>query len=232
MSRLWQARFYTTVNHLRDLPRLDVPEIAFAGRSNAGKSTAINLLCNQKNLAKASRTPGRTQHINFFSIGGAHVAQHRKDPVKEEEIEAFLVDLPGYGYAEVSGNAKLHWQKLLGDYLMTRRQLVGLVLVMDARRPFQDLDVQMLEWFAGKGKPIHCILTKSDKLNRSESAQALRQTRTILNSYVDEQGQPFPFTTQLFSAPKRVGLEEATSWIQDLTGLSEADSPNHPNQTK
>ncbi|NLC23756.1 ribosome biogenesis GTP-binding protein YihA/YsxC [Oxalobacter vibrioformis] len=230
MSRLWQARFFTTVNHLRDLPRLDVPEIAFAGRSNAGKSTAINILCNQKNLAHASRTPGRTQHINFFSIGGAHVAQHRKDPVKEDEIEAFLVDLPGYGYAEVSGNAKLHWQKLLGDYLMTRQQLAGLVLLMDARRPFQPLDIQMLEWFAGAGKPIHCILTKSDKLNRNESSKALHQTKTTLKSYVDEKGQPFPFTTQLFSAPKRVGLEEATNWIQELTGLSRTDPASEENQ--
>lgn len=220
MSRLWQARFYTTVNHLRDLPKLEVPEIAFAGRSNAGKSTAINILCNQKNLAHASRTPGRTQHINFFSIGGAHVAQHRKDPVNEAEIEAFIVDLPGYGYAEVSGDAKLHWQKLLGDYLMTRRQLAGLVLVMDARRPFQPLDVQMLEWFAVTGKPIHCLLTKSDKLNRNDASNALRQTQTILKSYVDEQGKPFPFTTQLFSAPKRTGLEKAAEWVQSLAGLS------------
>jgi len=224
MSRLWQARFYTTVNHLRDLPRLEGPEIAFAGRSNAGKSTAINILCNQKNLAHASRTPGRTQHINFFSIGGAHVAQHRKDPVNEEEIEAFLVDLPGYGYAEVSGDAKRHWQKLLGDYLMTRRQLVGLVLLMDARRPFQSLDIEMLEWFAGTGKPIHCILTKSDKLNRSDSSRALHQTKTTLKSYVDEKGQLFPFTTQLFSAPKRLGLAEATNWIQEITGLTGADN--------
>lgn len=226
MSRLWQARFFTTVNHLRDLPKFEVPEIAFAGRSNAGKSTAINILCNQKNLAHASRTPGRTQHINFFSIGGAHVAQHRKDPVKEDEIEAFLVDLPGYGYAEVSGGAKLHWQKLLGEYLMSRQQLAGLVLLMDARRPFQPLDIQMLEWFAGTGKPVHCILTKSDKLNRNESGKALQQTRTTLKSYVDEKGQPFPFSCQLFSAPKRIGLDEATGWIQHLTGLSEAKNEN------
>ena len=230
MSRLWQARFYTTVNHLRDLPGLPVPEIAFAGRSNAGKSTAINVLCNQKNLAHASRTPGRTQHLNFFSIGGAHVAQHRKDPIKEDEINAFLVDLPGYGYAEVSGNAKLHWQQLLGDYLITRPQLVGLVLLMDARRPFQSLDVQMLEWFSATGKPIHCLLTKSDKLNKNESSKALRQTQTILSSYVDERGQPFPFTTQLFSATKRTGLEEATAWIQDITSLSPNTPTNHANE--
>ncbi len=88
MSLLWQARFFTTVNRLPDLPKYQVPEIAFAGRSNAGKSTAINVLCNQKKLAFASKTPGRTQHINFFSIGGAHVAQHRKDPTREDEIQA------------------------------------------------------------------------------------------------------------------------------------------------
>ena len=95
MSALWQARFFTTVNRLGDLPKYKVPEIAFAGRSNAGKSTAINLLCNQKHLAFASKTPGRTQHINFFSIGGARVGQHRKDPTRTEEIRAFLVDLRG-----------------------------------------------------------------------------------------------------------------------------------------
>ena len=101
MSALWQARFFTTANRLADLPKYQVPEIAFAGRSNAGKSTAINLLCNQKKLAFASKTPGRTQHINFFSIGGAHVGQHRKDETRVDEIRAFMVDLPGYGYAEV-----------------------------------------------------------------------------------------------------------------------------------
>ena len=221
MSRLWQTRFYTTVNRLGDLPPLDVPEIAFAGRSNAGKSTAINVLCNQKNLAHASRTPGRTQHINFFSVGGAHVGQHRKDPTKTDEIEAFLVDLPGYGFAQVPQSAKEHWQTLLADYLMTRSQLAGLVLVMDARRPFQPLDTQLLEWFSATGRPIHCILTKADKLNRNDSIKSLRQTQTILGSYVDENRKPLPFTVQLFSATKRVGLEEAAKWIKDVTGLEE-----------
>lgn len=220
MSKLWQARFYTTVDQLRDLPRLDVPEIAFAGRSNAGKSTAINVLCNQKNLAYASRTPGRTQHINFFSIGGAHVGQHRHDPVKEDEIQLLLADLPGYGYAEVSGTAKNHWQQLLGDYLMTRKQLVALVLIMDARRPFTPLDVQMLEWFAGSGKPVHCLLTKTDKLNRSEAVNSLRMAKTVLASYVDENGKPFPFTAQLFSATKRIGLQEASDAILSFVGIS------------
>jgi GTP-binding protein len=223
MSLLWQARFFTTVNHLRDLPKTQVPEIAFAGRSNAGKSTAINILCNQKKLAFASKTPGRTQHINYFSIGGAHVGQHRKDLTNVEEIRALLVDLPGYGYAEVSGDAKLHWQQLLGDYVQRREQLAALVLIMDSRRPFTDLDVQMLEWFAPTGKPIHCLLTKADKLNRNEAANALRQARTVLGSYVDEEGQPFPFTVQMFSALKRTGLDEANDKILELLGLTEGE---------
>jgi GTP-binding protein len=222
MSLLWQARFFTTVNHLRDLPKTQVPEVAFAGRSNAGKSTAINILCNQKKLAFASKTPGRTQHINYFSLGGAHVAQHRKDPTIVEEIRGLLVDLPGYGYAEVSGDAKLHWNELLSTYIQQREQLAGLVLIMDARRPFTELDVQMLEWFAPSGKPVHCLLTKADKLNRNESTNALRLARTILNSYVDEQGQPFPFSVQLFSSLKRIGLEEADAKILSLLGLNEA----------
>ena len=225
MSKLWQARFFTTVNQLRDLPKTQVPEIAFAGRSNAGKSTAINILTNQKGLAFASKTPGRTQHINFFSIGGAHVAMHRKDPTKVEEIEGLLVDLPGYGYAEVSGDAKLHWQRLLGDYVQRREQLAALILIMDSRRPFTELDIQMLEWFAPTGKPIHCILTKADKLNRNESVNALRQAQQVLDSYVDEEGNGFPFTVQLFSALKRIGIEEANDKIIELLGLDQEPGP-------
>lgn len=221
MSLLWQARFFTTVNHLRDLPKTQVPEIAFAGRSNAGKSTALNILCNQKKLAFASKTPGRTQHINYFSIGGAHVGQHRKDETRVDEIRALLVDLPGYGYAEVSGSAKLHWQELLGDYVQRREQLAALVLIMDSRRPFTELDIQMLEWFAPTGKPIHCLLTKADKLSRNDAVNALRMARTVLASYVDENGRPFPFTAQLFSALKRTGIEEANDTILGLLGLHE-----------
>lgn len=225
MSILWQARFFTTVNHLRNLPDTHVPEVAFAGRSNAGKSTAINLLCNQKKLAFASKTPGRTQHINYFSIGGSRVGQHRKDETIVEEIRALMVDLPGYGYAEVSGSAKLHWQELLGDYVRRREQLAALILIMDARRPFTALDTQMLDWFATTGKPVHCLLTKADKLNRTESANALRLTRSILESYVDSEGTPFPYTAQLFSALKRIGLEEADQKIIELCGLNATASP-------
>jgi GTP-binding protein len=230
MSKLWQARFFTTVNQLRDLPKTQVPEIAFAGRSNAGKSTAINILTNQKGLAFASKTPGRTQHINFFSIGGAHVAMHRKDPTKVDEIEGLLVDLPGYGYAEVSGDAKLHWQRLLGDYVQRREQLAALILIMDSRRPFTELDIQMLEWFAPTGKPIHCILTKVDKLNRNESVNALRQAQQVLDSYVDEEGNGFPFTVQLFSALKRIGIDEANDKIIELLGLDQDPAPADPEQ--
>lgn len=221
MSKLWQARFFSTANHLRDLHKLNVPEIAFAGRSNAGKSSAINVLCNQKQLAFSSKTPGRTQHINFFSIGGATVAQHRKDPTDINKIEMMLVDLPGYGYAQVSGSAKLHWQKLLGNYLQRREQIAALVLIMDSRRPFTDLDIQMLEWYAPLGKPIHCMLTKADKLNRSESTQVLKQAQTMLASYADSHGNPLPFSVQLFSAPNRIGLEEAAQKILSFCGLDE-----------
>jgi GTP-binding protein len=129
--------------------------------------------------------------------------------------------LPGYGYAEVSGDAKNHWQRLLGDYVQQREQLAALVLMMDARRPFTDLDVQMIEWFAPTGKPIHCILTKADKLNRNDSINVLRQAKARLDSYVDEDGEGFPFTVQLFSALKRIGIEEATAKIEELAGLAD-----------
>ncbi|MCG5076418.1 ribosome biogenesis GTP-binding protein YihA/YsxC [Paraburkholderia tagetis] len=201
---LHQARFFTTVNHLRDLPATARPEVAFAGRSNAGKSTAINLLCNQKRLAFASKTPGRTQHINYFSVG------------KADEPAGYLVDLPGYGYAEVPEAAKAHWEQLLSLYLQTRAQLAGLVLMMDARRPLTELDRRMIEWFAPTGKPIHALLTKCDKLTRQESVLALRTANKAFDEY-SKQGYEGKLSAQLFSALKRVGLDEAheviESWI-------------------
>ncbi|MDR3096330.1 MAG: ribosome biogenesis GTP-binding protein YihA/YsxC [Paraburkholderia sp.] len=201
---LHQARFFTTVNHLRDLPATARPEVAFAGRSNAGKSTAINLLCNQKRLAFASKTPGRTQHINYFAVGPAD------DPA------GYLVDLPGYGYAEVPEAAKAHWEQLLSLYLQTRAQLAGLVLMMDARRPLTELDRRMIEWFAPTGKPVHALLTKCDKLTRQESVLALRTANKAFDEY-RKQGYEGKLSAQLFSALKRVGLDEAhevvESWI-------------------
>ncbi len=198
---LHQSRFYTTVNHLRDLPATPQPEIAFAGRSNAGKSTAINILCNQKRLAFASKTPGRTQHINYFSIGPA------AEPV------AHIVDLPGYGYAEVPGLAKLHWQALLSSYLQSRAQLRGMILMMDSRRPLSDLDRTMIEWYAPTGKPIHTLLTKSDKLTRQESINALREAKKGFAEY-RAAGFRGELTVQLFSALKRTGLDEAQELIE------------------
>ena len=198
---LHQARFFTTVNHLRDLPPTAQPEIAFAGRSNAGKSTAINVLCNQKRLAFASKTPGRTQHINYFAVGPA------AEPV------AHLVDLPGYGYAEVPGAAKAHWEALLSTYLQSRAQLRGMILMMDSRRPLTELDRRMIEWFAPTGKPIHTLLTKCDKLTRQESINALRATQKGLKEYRDA-GYEGELTAQLFSALKRTGLEEAHELIE------------------
>ncbi|WP_255581868.1 ribosome biogenesis GTP-binding protein YihA/YsxC [Cupriavidus sp. AU9028] len=212
MSLLHQARFFTTVNHLRDLPATAVPEVAFAGRSNAGKSTAINVLCNQKRLAFSSKTPGRTQHINFFAVA----------PVKAPDPLAFLVDLPGYGYAQVSGSAKYHWQGLLSDYVQSRPQLAGLVIMMDARRPFTDLDCQMVEWFLPTGKPIHVLLTKADKLGSSENAQALRETRRVLADYAAQLENPPLMTAQLFSSLKRRGIEEAQRHIAGWLELPES----------
>jgi GTP-binding protein len=199
---LHQARFFTTVNHLRDLPATARPEIAFAGRSNAGKSTAINLLCNQKRLAFASKTPGRTQHINYFSVGPA------------DEPTGYLVDLPGYGYAEVPEASKAHWEALLSQYLKTRAQLCGLILMMDARRPLTELDRRMIEWFGSTGKPIHALLTKCDKLTRQESVLALRTTKKAFDEYHD-QGYEGVLSAQLFSALKRVGLDEAHAVIEN-----------------
>jgi GTP-binding protein len=212
---LHQARFFTTVNHLRDLPPTPQPEVAFAGRSNAGKSTAINVLCNQKRLAFASKTPGRTQHINYFSVGPA------------DEPVAHLVDLPGYGYAEVPGAAKAHWEALLSSYLQTRPQLRGMILMMDSRRPLTELDRRMVEWFAPTGKPIHTLLTKCDKLTRQESVNALRATQKGFAEY-RAAGYTGELTAQLFSALKRTGLDEAhellESWLQPAeTGESAAE---------
>jgi GTP-binding protein len=211
---LHQARFFTTVNHLRDLPATARPEIAFAGRSNAGKSTAINLLCNQKRLAFASKTPGRTQHINYFGVG------------PEDDPAGYLVDLPGYGYAEVPEAAKAHWEALLSQYLKSRAQLCGLILMMDARRPLTELDRRMIEWFGSTGKPIHALLTKCDKLTRQECVLTLRTTKKAFDEY-RQQGYEGELSAQLFSALKRIGLDEAhakiESWLVPPDGADDSD---------
>ncbi len=197
MSKLHQARFFTTVNELQTLPQGDLPEIAFAGRSNAGKSSAINILCNQKRLAFASKTPGRTQHINYFGV-------YTKD-----ELLAYLVDLPGYGYAAVGEATRSHWNEILSRYLQTRKNLVGLILIVDARRGLTELDEQMIAWFSVTQKPIHILLSKSDKQTFSENRALLQAISEQIQQFA-----PAKITAQLFSSTKRVGLLESDTLIQ------------------
>jgi len=184
MSLFRGLKFLTTVNDLNMLPNEGV-EVAFAGRSNAGKSSAINTLANHTRLAFVSKTPGRTQHINYFDFGE----------------ERRLVDLPGYGYAEVPASVRAHWEKLLGKYLVERRNLIGLVLIMDARRPLTERDWAMLEWFLPTGKPVHCLLTKADKLTNQEKIKILRTVQA-------EFGGDERVTVQLFSSLKKQGADE------------------------
>jgi GTP-binding protein len=203
MPLLQHAVFYTTVNHLRDLPAHSLLEIAFAGRSNAGKSSAINTLANRNRLAFVSKTPGRTQHINYFSLGD----------------DRFLVDLPGYGYARVPNAMKDHWRMLLSGYLANRPQLRGMVLIMDVRHPLTPLDRQMLEWFVPTGKPVHVLLTKADKLNKSDVAQTLRAVRAELAKICPN------CTAQLFSSLSRQGIEEAEAAIGAWLNEPAASTP-------
>jgi len=165
-------------------------EVAFAGRSNAGKSSAINALTNQKQLARASKKPGRTQMINFFSLGNP---------------DQRLVDLPGYGYAAVPEAMKIVWQKELENYLIHRKSLQGLVLLMDIRHPLQHFDVMMLEWAYSRHLFVHVLLTKSDKLNRGPASKALQEVKATLNK------MKLNFSIQLFSSLNKEGLEELAS---------------------
>jgi GTP-binding protein len=183
------ARFETSIAKPAALPPADGPEIAFAGRSNAGKSSAINTLADHTRLAYVSKTPGRTQLLNFFRL----------------PCGARLVDLPGYGYAAVPEKIRSQWQGLIEDYLKTRANLIGIVLMMDTRHPLTPLDWQMIEWFAPTGRPIHILLTKSDKLSRGAATAALNQVRATLALYNGSEGR---FTAQLFSSLTKTGIEE------------------------
>ena len=210
MNLFRHARFYTTVNHLKDLPATTA-EIAFVGRSNAGKSSAINTLTNHTRLAYVSKTPGRTQHINFFELinGG------------------FMVDLPGYGYAQVPEAIRRHWVTLLGDYLQTRKQLIGLILIMDARHPLKELDKQMLDFFAVTRRPVHILLSKADKLSKNDQIKTLSSVKKALQPYIARQ----QVSVQLFSSLKKQGIDEVnqitTDWFTRQTNLTtDADKPD------
>lgn len=212
MNLFQNAKFFTTVNHLKDLP--DTPaEIAFVGRSNAGKSSAINTLTNHVRLAYVSKTPGRTQHINFFELENGN----------------FMVDLPGYGYAQVPEAIRAHWVKLLGDYLQQRRQLIGLILIMDSRHPLKALDIQMLDFFHITGRPVHILLSKADKLSKNDQIKTLAAVKKSLKPYTDLQ----KISVQLFSSLKKQGMDEVNqvvgSWFdahrEEIENLAGETSP-------
>ena len=200
------ARFLTTSSKLTELPQTELPEIAFVGRSNAGKSTAINMLTQQKRLAFASKTPGRTQNINLFELG------------PKTAPDTLFADLPGYGYAAVARGAKLRWQQVMADYLDVRRSLAGLVLMVDSRLGFTDLDRQLLGFIApriGNGAvKLLVLLTKSDKLNRSEANAALAAAQQTLAELTTDEAD---VSVALFSALKKSGVGDAATvlhgWI-------------------
>lgn len=212
MNLFQNAKFFTTVNHLKDLP--DTPaEIAFVGRSNAGKSSAINTLTNHVRLAYVSKTPGRTQHINFFELENGN----------------FMVDLPGYGYAQVPEAIRAHWVKLLGDYLQQRRQLIGLILIMDSRHQLKALDIQMLDFFHITGRPVHILLSKADKLSKNDQIKTLAAVKKSLKPYTERQ----KISVQLFSSLKKQGMDEVnqvvSSWFdahrEEIENLAGETSP-------
>lgn len=201
------ARFLSTASELHQLPSGELPEVAFVGRSNAGKSTAINVLAQQKRLAFASRTPGRTQHINLFELGS------KNDP------DALLADLPGYGYAAVERRAKERWQRVMAEYLLVRRPLVGVVLMIDARLGATELDRALLDFIAPRVTPglvrLLVLLTKSDKLNRRDADAALSAAQDMLGSLASDHSD---IAVTLFSALARTGVNDVASnlhsWIR------------------
>ena len=214
---LHTAKFLTTAPQLHFLPKLDVPEIAFVGRSNAGKSTCINTLTQQKQLAFASKKPGRTQHINLFSLG------------KQGVTDAILTDLPGYGYAAVPKQDKIRWQQVMANYLITRENLKGIVLMCDPRHGMTELDEILLDIIRPRvqeGLKFLIVLTKSDKLTRSEATKVLSITKL----------QAGGGEVMLFSAPKHKGVDEVAKLLwkwthpQSDTPAAQTQAPETPDQ--
>ena len=205
MPLFQKAVFLKTVANLNDMPFDSQREIAFAGRSNAGKSSAINTLANHSRLAFVSKTPGRTQHLNYFTL----------------DEGKYFVDLPGYGFAKAPEEIRSQWEGLLAPYLRYREPLVGLVLIMDSRHPLTELDLQMLDWFAQTGKPIHILLSKADKLTRQEQALAMRNVREAMAEIGDS------CSLQLFSSLNKMGVAEAEIVLGGWLGM-EAKSERLP----
>ena len=203
MSTLRNIEFVTTVAETRALPPAQGAEVAFAGRSNAGKSSAINALAQRNRMAFVSKTPGRTQHINFFSVGP----------------DRYLVDLPGYGYAAVPAAARAHWHDLVGGYLQTRSCLRGVILIMDVRHPLTELDHKLLKWLGPAGVPVHVLLSKSDKLGRQKANATLRAVDAALTrDYVN-------CSAQLFSSTRKVGIADAAKQIQRWLSVGSNKKP-------
>ncbi len=187
---LSQAEYLISVHNRSQLPPDQGREVAIAGRSNAGKSSLINRLCHRKSLARTSRTPGRTRQLVFFHLDDDH----------------HLVDLPGYGFARVSGDLKRHWKGLIRGYLEKRQALAGLVIVMDVRHPLKEGDVELANWAGVRGLPLHLVLTKADKLGRGKQNEALLGVRKLVDANVG---------VQLFSATSGQGLEELEAVMAD-----------------
>lgn len=196
-----QAHYHISASTLAQCPPDEALEVAFVGRSNAGKSSAINTLTGQKNLARTSKTPGRTQLLNFFIVGP----------------DIYLVDLPGFGYAKVPPKLKAKWQQQLELYLQKRRSLQGLVLLTDIRHPFKDFDLQMIEWGRQAEMPIHVLLTKADKLKHGAAKNALLEAQKQLAPYGDL------ITLQLFSAHNGEGVKtlvrKLDEWLAPASDL-------------
>ena len=201
---LHSAHFDKSAAKMHQLPPDSGIEIAFAGRSNAGKSSALNTITDQKKLARTSKTPGRTQLINVFNL----------DP------ERRLIDLPGYGFAKVPNHVKKQWQGLLDDYLNQRTSLKGLILLMDIRHPMKEFDATMLEWAHHRNMPVHILLTKADKLKRGPAQNTLLGLKRDLAEY-----QPL-FSMQLFSALKKQGLPELHRKLAEWLALGEPSNAN------
>ena len=192
------AQYLLSAHTTRPLPADGGTEVAFAGRSNAGKSSALNALTHRNGLARVSKTPGRTQQLVFFQV----------------QPDRYLVDLPGYGYAKVPQELQAHWQAFIDQYFRTREALRGLVVVMDIRHPLKDYDRQMLGYAVQRGLPAHALLTKADKLGRGQQAQALQAVKKeLFSSFGDTVG------VQTFSAESKQGVEEARAVVAGWLGL-------------
>jgi GTP-binding protein len=208
MSILLTARFHTTVAKLQQLPRDDLPEIAFIGRSNSGKSSAINVICQRRRLAFSSRTPGRTQALNYFALG------------PEDAPSAFLVDMPGYGFASAPRDVRESWDALAGRYLRDRAALRGVVMTVDIRRLFTELDRKMLQWLP-PALAVLVLLTKSDKYGFEQQGAARRAAAAQLR----ELRPDGTVRLQLFSANERKGIDEARATLEQWLATT-ADPPD------